>query len=49
MRENDPFNGIADAMQAIASSDIEINKVRPQHGKLSGGKLRGKLVSVRYR
>ena len=49
MRENDPFNGIADVMQAIAGSDIEINEVRPQHGKLSGGKLREKLVLVRYR
>ena len=49
MRENDPFNGIADVMQAIASSDIEINEVRPQPGKLVGGKLREKLVSVRYR
>ena len=49
MREDDPFNGIADVMQAIASSDIEINEVRPQPGKLVGGKLREKLVLVRYR
>jgi hypothetical protein len=48
MGENDPFNGIADVMQAIANSDIEINEVRPQRGKLSGGKFREKLVSVRY-
>jgi hypothetical protein len=34
MRENDPFNGIADVMQAIASSDIEIHEVR-------GSPLRG--------
>jgi hypothetical protein len=40
MGENDPFDRIADVMQAIANSDIEINEVRPQRGKLSGGKLR---------
>ena len=40
MRENEPFNGIPDVMQAIASSDIEINEVRPQHSKLVGGKVR---------
>jgi hypothetical protein len=44
MRENDAFNGITDVMQAIASSDIAINEVWPQRGKLSGGKLREKLV-----
>ena len=49
MRENDPFNGIADVMQAIANSEIEINEVRPQDGKLVGGKLREKLALVRYR
>jgi hypothetical protein len=49
MRENEPFNGIPDVMQAIASSDIEINEVRPQHSKLVGGKVREKLVLVRYR
>jgi hypothetical protein len=49
MRENDSFNGIADVMQAIANSEVEINEVRPQHGKLSGGKFREKLISVRYR
>ena len=36
-------------MQAIASSDIEINEVRPQHSKLVGGKVREKLVLIRYR
>jgi len=49
MREDDPFNGIADVMQAIANSEIEINEVRPQDGKLVGGKLREKLALVRYR
>jgi hypothetical protein len=49
MRENDAFNGITDVMQAIASSDIAINEVWPQRGKLSGGKLREKLVLVRHR
>ena len=43
------FNGIADVMQAIANSEIEINEVRPQDGKLVGGKLREKLALVRYR
>ena len=49
MGEDDPFNGFADVMQAIARSDIEINEMRPQRGKLSGGKLREKLILVRYR
>ena len=49
MGENDPFNRIADVMQAIANSEIEINEVRPQDGKLVGGKLREKLALVRYR
>ena len=49
MWENDPFNGIANVLEAITSSDIAINKVRSQHRKLGGGKLREKLVLVRYR
>jgi hypothetical protein len=40
---------IADVMQAIANTDIEINEVRPQCGKLSSGKVREKLVLIRYR
>ena len=49
MWENHPVNGIANVMQAIASRDIEINKVRLQHSKLLGGKLRESLVLVRHR